>query len=393
MDSSSPNHLIINLNTIFDFSSISFALLKKLEEDKTKDYSFGNVNLASFHIKSFKDFADKYSNEDKIKNEKLFNFIKNSDLYNNVKPKLYILSQLYFLISNNLIDSQNVFLYYEEEEFLNFIYHNNYFEGFGKLMGFSKNNLVSLNKAIEMTKTQKVIHLGDMKFMDNNLLQNENVFIVESAKKKQENDNSQVTRNNYFESFDKYLETFYPNYIEKYKTFLSDEFIMKYSNDQITKKFHFLELWNNYTVFDNQILIEGKVVNGVKRGSKLLGIPTANIEMNEINTKLITNHINGVYFGTITFKSNLKNNSQIDKKKTYKGVLSIGYNPFFNNKVKTIEVFLIDYQGEDFYEDQVSLLIDGYSRSEENFANLSELVTTITYDIILFNDILDKMKK
>ena len=74
-------------------------------------------------------------------------------------------------------------------------------------------------------------------------------------------------------------------------------------------------------------------------------------------------------------------------------MLSIGYNPFFNNKLKTIEVFLIDYEREDFYEDEVSLLSDGYSRSEENFANLSELVTTITYDIILFNEILDNMKK
>ena len=45
MDSSSPKYLIINLNIIFDFSSISFALLKKLEEDKTKDYNFGDVNF------------------------------------------------------------------------------------------------------------------------------------------------------------------------------------------------------------------------------------------------------------------------------------------------------------------------------------------------------------
>ena len=140
MDSSSPKYLIINLNIIFDFSSISFALLKKLEEDKTKDYNFGDVNLASFNIKSFKDFAEKYSNGDNKKKEELFNFIKNSELYTNVKPKLYILAQLHFLILNKLIDSQNVFLYYEEDEFLNFIYHNNYFEDFGKLMGFSKTN-------------------------------------------------------------------------------------------------------------------------------------------------------------------------------------------------------------------------------------------------------------
>ena len=164
---------------------------------------------------------------------------------------------------------------------------------------------------------------------------------------------------------------------------------MKYSNYQITKQFSFSSLWKNYTVFKEQILIEGKVIRGFKRGSKLLGIPTANIEMNETNTKIVTSHINGVYFGTITFKSNNKKNQNIQNKNCYKGVLSIGYNPFFNNKLKTIEVFLIDYEGEDFYEDEVSLLIDGYSRSEENFANLSELVTTITYDIILFNEILD----
>ena len=141
------------------------------------------------------------------------------------------------------------------------------------------------------------------------------------------------------------------------------------------------------------MLIEGKIVNGVKRGSKLLGIPTANIEMNSTNSDLVQQFINGVYFGNLTFKTNSKMNPLIESKRTYKGVLSIGYNPFFNNSVKTIEVFLIDYEGDDFYGEEVSLLMDGYSRSEENFANLSELVTTISYDIVLFNKILDTPKQ
>ena len=34
---------------------------------------------------------------------------------------------------------------------------------------------------------------------------------------------------------------------------------MKYSNYQITKQFSFSSLWKNYTVFKEQILIEGKV--------------------------------------------------------------------------------------------------------------------------------------
>lgn len=162
---------------------------------------------------------------------------------------------------------------------------------------------------------------------------------------------------------------------------------MKYSNYQITKQFSFSSLWKNYTVFKEQILIEGKVIRGFKRGSKLLGIPTANIEMNETNTKIVTSHINGVYFGTITFKSNNKKNQNIQNKNCYKGVLSIGYNPFFNNKLKTIKVFLIDYEGEDFYEDEVSLLstdTQEVRRTLRIYPNLSLLLPMISFYLTKF---------
>lgn len=137
--------------------------------------------------------------------------------------------------------------------------------------------------------------------------------------------------------------------------------------------------------------LEGKIVNGVKRGSKLLGIPTANIEMNELNCSKVKNLINGVYLGMITFTSNEKSNEKIKEKITYKAMLSIGYNPYFDNTHKTIEVFLIDYEGDDFYEDYVSLNIHGYVRTETVFTDFTELVTTITYDIVFGNQILDSI--
>ena len=395
MDSVAPKFLLINLNTIFDFSSITFALLKTLEEKRPNDYSFGEINLASFHLKTFESLAETYAKGDAKKKEELYNYVKTSELYSNVKPKLYILSQLFFLIENGLIKEENVYIYYEEKDFISFI-DEKYFDGFKKLIHVS--NVVSYEelttKIIKSFGNEKIVHLGDKIFIDEQLTKLENLLIVENAKKKPgETEEKKEKIENYFDSFDAFIDAFFSSSKEKYNSFKSNEFIMKYSNDQITKQFSFSSLWKNYTVFKNQILIEGKVIRGFKRGSKLLGIPTANIEMNETNTKIVTSHINGVYFGTITFKSNNKKNENIEKKKCYKGVLSIGYNPFFNNKSKTIEVFLIDYDGKDFYEDEVSLLIDGYSRSEENFANLSELVTTITYDIILFNDILENMKK
>ena len=395
MDSTAPKFLLINLNTIFDFSSITFALLKTLEEKHPNEYSFGEINLASFHLKTFDSLAATYAKGDAKKKEELYNYVKSSELYSNVKPKLYILSQLYFLIENGLLKSENVYIYYEEKDFIGFI-DEKYFEGFKKLIHI--NNVVSYEelttKILSNFGNEKIVHLGDKIFIDEQILKLENLIVVENAKKKpDEAEEKKEKIDNYFDSFDAFIDAYYSSSKEKYNSFKGNEFIMKYSHDQITKKFSFSSLWKNYTVFTQQILIEGKVIRGFKRGSKLLGIPTANIEMNETNTKIVTSHINGVYFGTITFKSNNKNNQSIEKKKCYKGVLSIGYNPFFNNKSKTIEVFLIDYEGEDFYEDEVSLLIDGYSRSEENFANLSELVTTITYDIILFNEILDSMKK
>ncbi len=67
----------------------------------------------------------------------------------------------------------------------------------------------------------------------------------------------------------------------------------------------------------------------------------------------------------------------------YKSVLSIGYNPYFDNSCKTLEVFLIDYEGEDFYDSECLLTIEGFVRNEAAFENFSELVTAINYDIIV----------
>lgn len=379
---------VVNLSTIFDFSSIAFALLKQLEEDKSKGFDFSDLKLPDFHLKSFKSFSESHSKGDEKRKEELFNFIKTSNLYNSVKPKLYFLAQLKFLIAEKVISPKNLFIYYEEKEFLTFL-GEKYLSLFKSKLQIE--NIVSIEDLIEkeIPKFEKVIVIGEKKFINEKLtqLQNKKVEIIDYTKEK-----SDDVENSYYNSFENFITKKHSNLLDKFKTYMSSEFIMKYSHDQITKKFEFSDLWHNYFMFPKKIQLDGKVVKGFKRGSKMLGIPTANIEMNKTNSEIIKNLINGVYFGIFTFKTNEKKNAAIEKKKSYKGVLSIGYNPFFDNKTKTIEVFLIDYEGEaDFYEDEVSLVMDGYSRSEENFIGLPELVTTITYDIILFNEILEKL--
>ena len=402
MDKQLPSNslLLIDFSILFDFSSITFALLKKLEEDKTNSYTFPNINLATFHIRTFKHFVDAHCKDNPTQHDELYRYIKSSPLYNNVKPKLYMLAQLVFLISNNLIKPENIFIYVEEPLFLELIPQTelNLFKQLTSITTI--HNINDNNEGVRSLQNKTLIHFGYKHKINQQLITAyPDMIIVENAKIKpgeqqqQQPSSTEATPLTYYNSFDKFIKTYFPTNHAQYTSHMSNEFILKYSKEHINKQFSYATLWNNYTNYDKQVLIEGKIVNGVKRGSKLLGIPTANIEMNSTNSDLVQQFINGVYFGNLTFKTNSKMNPLIESKRTYKGVLSIGYNPFFNNSVKTIEVFLIDYEGDDFYGEEVSLLMDGYSRSEENFANLSELVTTISYDIVLFNKILDTPKQ
>ncbi len=69
----------------------------------------------------------------------------------------------------------------------------------------------------------------------------------------------------------------------------------------------------------------GKVVHGFGRGSKQLGIPTANFPT-EVVDNLPEEYKEGVYYGW----------AQVDNGPVYKMVMSIGKNPYFNNEKRTI---------------------------------------------------------
>jgi len=91
----------------------------------------------------------------------------------------------------------------------------------------------------------------------------------------------------------------------------------------------------------------------------------------------------GIYAGYTHFKTNFIKNKEIILEKSYKSVLSIGFNPYFDNSQMTIENFLIDYEGEDFYGEEIKVALKFFLRTEANFENFNELVTAITYDIII----------
>jgi FAD synthase len=110
--------------------------------------------------------------------------------------------------------------------------------------------------------------------------------------------------------------------------------------------------------------------------------------MNNQNLSTTADMLSGVYSGYCKFLSNYSLNKSISLEYVHKCVLSIGWNPFYINNVKTIEVFLIDYEGDNFYGEELEVTLRLFLRTEASFENFGELVTSITYDIILSNRVL-----
>ncbi|KAJ8759176.1 hypothetical protein K2173_004183 [Erythroxylum novogranatense] len=115
--------------------------------------------------------------------------------------------------------------------------------------------------------------------------------------------------------------------------------------------------------------IGGPVIKGYGRGSKVLGIPTANLST-EGYSALLSEHPSGVYFGW----------AGLSTRGVYKMVMSIGWNPYFNNTEKTIEPWLLHEFEEDFYGEELRLVIVGYIRPEANFPSLEILISSIQED-------------
>lgn len=75
------------------------------------------------------------------------------------------------------------------------------------------------------------------------------------------------------------------------------------------------------------IRLEAKVVKGFGRGGKQLGCPTANMCPADLGAQL-EDLETGIYFGWCSVGSNGKG--------PYKAVTSIGWNPFYQNKVSLV---------------------------------------------------------
>lgn len=125
-----------------------------------------------------------------------------------------------------------------------------------------------------------------------------------------------------------------------------------------------------HTVPMPPLRLQGEVIRGFGRGSRELGIPTANLPASAFS-QLLHNSTCGIYHGF----------AQVDDGPVHKMVTSIGRNPYYGNRDKTIEPHILHTFPEDFYGANMRLVITGFIRPEANFPSLEALIEAIHGDI------------
>jgi len=110
--------------------------------------------------------------------------------------------------------------------------------------------------------------------------------------------------------------------------------------------------------------IRGRVTTGRDRGGKLLGFPTANVNLQDELCPA-----SGIYAVTVERNG-----------RTYDGVANIGYSPTFDDHIFTVEVHILDFD-ENIYGETIRINFIQRIRDEKKFAGVEELSNQIRNDV------------
>lgn len=125
--------------------------------------------------------------------------------------------------------------------------------------------------------------------------------------------------------------------------------------------------------------LSGPVIKGFGRGSKELQIPTANIPIEGLEVGGCETIESGIYYGFAGLKLC---GGETEKKDTvFPMVMSIGWNPFYKNTIRSVEVHIVHSFPEDFYGTRMNLVILGFIRPEYDYVSKEALIEDIKMDI------------
>ena len=123
-----------------------------------------------------------------------------------------------------------------------------------------------------------------------------------------------------------------------------------------------IDVANKFLGYD--FFFEGEVFHGDKIG-RTIGYPTANLKSTDEEKIALGVGIYAVY--------------TIVEGKTYKGMMSIGFRPTVNGKVRVTEVNIFDFNKE-IYGQNIRVTVKKYLRSEVKFDGLEALKTQLHKD-------------
>ena len=141
-------------------------------------------------------------------------------------------------------------------------------------------------------------------------------------------------------------------------------------------------------LLDEVCLLRGEVSTGYGRGSKKIGVPTANLKASDLAAKGTVEMLDrsggarsgtlealprGVYVAWARLRGTV-----------HPAVVNVGLSPTFEeaeNPEPIAEAHLLDPIDADFYGEELALLLLGYVRPERKFPGFDELVAAIRADI------------
>jgi len=108
-----------------------------------------------------------------------------------------------------------------------------------------------------------------------------------------------------------------------------------------------------------------------------LGIPTANIPIEGLTIGGNTDLSSGIYYGWAGLSAPPSSTTA----QVYPFVASIGYNPFYKNEKRSVEVHIMHDFTADFYGSHMNLTLLGFIRPEYDYVSKEKLVEDIRFDI------------
>ena len=138
----------------------------------------------------------------------------------------------------------------------------------------------------------------------------------------------------------------------------------KISSSQIKKEILSGKFENANKNLTNKYFLEGIVVEGKKLGREL-GYPTANLNFSDE----IIIPMDGIYKTATIHEGN-----------KFDSITSIGNNPTFNEKLKTIETYIINFD-KNIYNQKLKIFFINFIRKQIKFDNEGDLINQMNKDL------------